>query len=181
MPTDLLITTATAADVSALVHLVNSAYRGEASTQGWTTEAHLLDGQRTDAATLLDLLSPPDATILKCTAPDGALLGSVYLQHQAETLYLGMLSVAPTQQGRGIGKHLLQAAENHAQQLGCGRMRITVISVRAELLAWYERHGYHRTGTTEPFPTDTRFGIPKQPLELLVLEKVLGVSQQLPN
>lgn len=132
----------------------------------------LLDGQRTDAATLLDMLTAPEATILQCTTPAGELLGSVYLHPEPdEVLYLGMLSVAPTQQGLGIGKHLLEAAEAFAHQNACARIRITVISVRTELLAWYERHGYRRTGATEAFPTDTRFGIPRQPLELLVLEK----------
>ena len=171
----LLITPATTADVPALVALVNSAYRGESSTQGWTTEAHLLDGQRVDAAALLDLLAAPEATILQSTTPAGQLLGSVYLHPQPDSaLYLGMLSVSPTQQGQGVGKHLLAAAEAHALQKACASIRITVISVRTELLAWYERHGYRRTGATEPFPTDTRFGVPKQPLELLVLEKELA-------
>jgi ribosomal protein S18 acetylase RimI-like enzyme len=175
MPTELRITPATAADIPALVTLVNSAYRGEASTQGWTTEAHLLDGQRTDAAALLDLLTVPEATILQCTTTEGQLLGSVYLHPEPDgALYLGMLSVTPTQQGQGIGKYLLEAAEAFARQKACSRIQITVISVRAELLAWYERHGYHRTGATEAFPTDTRFGIPRQPLELLVLEKELA-------
>ncbi|HEX8426780.1 GNAT family N-acetyltransferase [Hymenobacter sp.] len=170
---DLPIKFATPADVPALVTLVNSAYRGEQSMQGWTTEAHLLGGQRTDAAALLDLLAPAEATMLLCTTADKQLCGSVYLQLQDDALYMGMLSVAPNQQARGIGKRLLQAAEAHAHQHVRTRMRITVISVRTELIAWYERHGYHPTGETEPFPTDTRFGIPRQPLELLVMEKEL--------
>jgi ribosomal protein S18 acetylase RimI-like enzyme len=175
MPDELRITPASATDIPALVALVNSAYRGEASTQGWTTEAHLLDGQRTDAAALLGLLTAPEATILQCTTPAGQLLGSVYLHPEPDgVLYLGMLSVAPTQQGQGIGKHLLEAAEAVARQNACFTIRITVISVRTELLAWYERRGYHRTGATEAFPTDIRFGIPRQPLELLVLEKGLA-------
>ncbi|UOQ64326.1 GNAT family N-acetyltransferase [Hymenobacter volaticus] len=171
---ELSIKRATPADVPALVALVNSAYRGEQSMQGWTTEAHLLGGQRTDAEALLDLLVPTEATMLLCTTAEGQLCGSVYLELQGETLYMGMLSVAPTRQAQGIGKRLLIAAETHAHQHGCTHMRITVISVRAELIAWYERHGYHQTGETEPFPTDTRFGIPRQQLELLVMEKQLS-------
>lgn len=174
MPDDFHIKPATPADVPALVTLVNSAYRGEISKQGWTTEAHLLDGQRTDAKGLLDLLAPTEATILQCITPDGQLCGSVYLQLRGDTLYMGMLSVVPNRQAQGIGKRLLQAAEAHARQQACRRMRITVISVRAELIAWYERHGYHQTGQTEPFPTDVRAGIPRQPLELLVMEKELA-------
>ena len=37
---------ASAADAPALVDLINSAYRGESSKAGWTTEADLLGGQR---------------------------------------------------------------------------------------------------------------------------------------
>ncbi|SHJ52986.1 Ribosomal protein S18 acetylase RimI [Hymenobacter daecheongensis DSM 21074] len=165
---------ATAADIPALVALVNSAYRGPESEKGWTTEAHLLGGQRTDAAALRDLLAPENATILLGRDAEGALLGSVYLQRLPAALYLGMLSVAPAWQAHGIGKQLLRAAEDYARRHQLPTMRITVISVRHELLAWYERHGYHRTGAVEPFPTDPRFGLARQPLELLVLEKPLA-------
>ncbi|WP_317239058.1 GNAT family N-acetyltransferase [Hymenobacter sp. 5516J-16] len=89
-------------------------------------------------------------------------------------LYLGMLSVEPAQQARGLGKFLLRAAESHARQLGCTSILISVISVRDELLAWYERHGFRRTGETAAFPTDTRFGIPRQQLDLLLLRKPLS-------
>ena len=85
-----------------------------------------------------------------------------------------MLAVNPTGQAQGVGKFLLQAAEDYGRQHGCTISKMTVISVRSELIAYYERRGYHRTGATEPFPTDPRFGIPKQPLVLLVLEKALG-------
>ncbi|AIZ64003.1 GCN5 family acetyltransferase [Hymenobacter sp. DG25B] len=173
MPTPLRISPATPADIPELVTLVNSAYRGEASQQGWTTEAHLLGGQRTDADNLRDLLAPENATILLARTTNGSLVGCVYLQHLPDALYLGMLSVAPDKQALGIGKQLMQAGENWARQLGLPLVRMTVISVRHELLAWYERHGYQRTGATVPFPTDPRFGLPRQPLELLVLEKAI--------
>ena len=173
MPDTLIITPASEQDIPALVALVNSAYRGEASQQGWTTEAHLLGGQRTDAENLRDMMAPENATILLARTFEGALVGCVYLQHLSDALYLGMLSVAPDKQALGIGRQLLQAGENQGRQLGLPLMRMTVISVRHELLAWYERHGYQRTGATVPFPTDPRFGLPHQPLELLVLEKAI--------
>ncbi|UOQ53951.1 GNAT family N-acetyltransferase [Hymenobacter cellulosivorans] len=169
----LTLAPATAADVSALVAFVNSVYRGETSRQGWTTEAHLLDGPRIDAESLLELLRAEAATLLMARNSAGELVGSVYLQRQEATMYLGMLSVDATRQGGGIGKYLLGAADDYARAQGCTRMKITVISVRHELLAWYERQGYHRTGATVPFPDNPRFGIPRQPLELLVLEKEL--------
>jgi ribosomal protein S18 acetylase RimI-like enzyme len=176
MLSSLTITPATEADIPDLVTLVNSAYRGDSSRQGWTTEAHLLDGQRTDADNLRELLTAPGATILQARTAAGELLASVYLKNQAPDLYLGMLSVSPGHQAYGIGKQLMAAAEAHAQRLGCTSLLISVISVRHELLAWYERHGFQRTGETVAFPTDTRFGIPKQELVLLLLRKNLNVA-----
>ncbi|MDU0370034.1 GNAT family N-acetyltransferase [Hymenobacter endophyticus] len=166
---------ATNADIPALTRLVNCAYRGEASEQGWTTEAHLLAGQRTDEDDLRDHLQAPGATFLLARTATQEVIGSVFLQQQGPDLYLGMLSVEPTLQAQGLGRQLVTAAEAHARQLGCTGIRITVISVRHELLAWYERLGFRRTGATVDFPTDTRFGIPRQtePLVLLVLRKEL--------
>ncbi|MBC6609315.1 GNAT family N-acetyltransferase [Hymenobacter sp. BT507] len=165
---------ATPTDIPELEHLVNQAYRGDASRQGWTTEADLLDGTRIDAAELRQLLATPGATILTARDATGVLIACAYLQIQMPRLYLGMLSVQPTLQAQGVGRQLLQAAEQHARQHGCHQVKITVISDRTELLAWYERHGYRRTGATEHFPTDTRFGVPRKPLILLVLEKQLA-------
>ena len=169
----LVITPATTADIPELVTLVNSAYRGDESRKGWTTEADLLEGIRTDADSLREMLQAPAVTILKCTAA-GQLLGCVYLEKKAGTLYLGMLSVKPGLQAQGIGKQLLQAGEAYAQQQHCQTVIMTVISVRHELIAWYERRGYHLTGATEPFPTSPRFGVPKQELLFVVMEKRLS-------
>ncbi|MBT2559142.1 GNAT family N-acetyltransferase [Hymenobacter sp. ISL-91] len=168
---------ATATDLPALNRLVNRAYRGEASAQGWTTEAALLAGQRTDEADLRDQLEKPNAQFLLARrVANDELVGSVFLQQQGPELYLGMLSVEPTLQAGGIGRQLVQAAESHARALGCQAVRMTVISVRHELLAWYERLGYQRTPETVAFPTDTRFGVPLQaePLVLQVLRKALN-------
>lgn len=162
---------ATAADVPALVALVNRAYRGEAARQGWTTEAHLLDGPRIDEAALHEMLAAPNAVILQAFSEAGGLVGCVYLQPQAGRLYLGTLAVPPEAQAHGIGRHLLAEAERQARQRSCSHVKITVLGARPELVAWYERRGYALTGATEPFTADTRFGRPRQPLELLVLEK----------
>lgn len=164
---------ATAADVPALAVLVNDAYRGEASRRAWTTEAHLLDGPRTDEAALHELLEAPGAAVLQGFDAAGALVGCVYLQARADGLYLGLLSVAPAAQARGAGRQLLAAADDWARQRRCRVVKITVLAARPELLAWYERRGYVRTGATEPFPDDSRFGRPRQPLALVVLEKII--------
>jgi ribosomal protein S18 acetylase RimI-like enzyme len=175
MLANLTFSPATDAEVPALNRLVNRAYRGEAAAQGWTTEAHLLAGQRTDEADLREQLLSPGATFLLARTAAQELVGSVYLQPQDPELYLGMLSVEPALQAQGLGRQLVVAAEHFARTLGCTAIRITVISVRHELLAWYERLGFRRTGATVDFPTDTRFGIPRhtEPLVLLVLRKEL--------
>ncbi len=168
-----MIQPATASDLSAIAQLVNSAYRGEHSRKGWTTETDLIDGNRIDAEALEELSVRPDTTILKFER-DGRIVGCVELQKNGHRLYVGMLSVEPSIQGGGIGKQLLAAAEDEAHRLGCSHTFMTVISVRRELLAWYLRHGYVDTGERIPFHhNDVRFGIPRQALELAVLEKFL--------
>lgn len=157
-------------DVPALVQLVNSAYRGDSSRQGWTTEADLLDGIRTDEAAVLQMIQQRDSVILKCI-DDHKIVGCVHLQKNGERLYLGMLSVDPALQAKGIGKFLLQAAETQAKKEGCSVIEMTVLSVRSELINWYQRHGYQSTGLRENFPDDPRFGIPKQPLQFIKFAK----------
>ena len=161
-------------DVPELVQLINSAYRGESSKKGWTTEADLLDGIRTNEKNLKELLNEEASVILKCNNEEGKIIGSVYLKKHKEKLYLGMLTVNPELQGFGIGKKLLQAAEEYAKNNNCIAIFMTVISVRDELIAWYERYGYKNTGKKKPFPEGAEFGIPKQPLEMVFLEKELS-------
>lgn len=165
-------------DLPAIAALVNSAYRGDSSRQGWTTEADLLGGQRTDPEILAhDLAATPGARLLALRDDPAGLLGSVWLEPTGEagTWYLGMLTIRPDLQDRGLGRSLLQAAEAAAADLGAQRIRMTVISVRAELIAWYERRGYRPTGATQPFPYgDWRFGEPRrEDLVFVVLEKAL--------
>ena len=170
----MILATATPTDASHLARHVNAAYRGDPARQGWTTESDLLDGQRIDEAGVADMLALPGATMLLALDANGGLLGSFHAQVKGPVVYLSMLAVTPTLQTQGVGKFLLEAAEDYGRQHGCTLSHMTVISVRAELIAYYERRGYHLTGATEPFPTDPRYGLPKQPLVLLVLEKALA-------
>jgi len=164
---------AISADAESINQLVNSAYRGDSSKQGWTTEADFLDGTRTDEAAVKELIEKTDTTILKFLEAN-QLVGCVELRQEKGKLYLGMLSVAPTIQGKGIGKKLLNAGEDYAKSIGINTMIMTVISIRKELIDWYVRHGYQLTGERKPFVVpDTRWGIPKQELEFVVLEKKL--------
>lgn len=169
--TNASILPATEQDISRLNALVNSAYRGDSSRRGWTTEADLLDGIRTNEESLRAMLQNPQATVLKYET-EGHLLGCVYLEKKQDNLYLGMLTVAPDAQTGGIGKQLMAAAEQVARDRQCRSISMTVIPQRTELIAWYERRGYRATGETRPFPMDDpRFGLPKVPLSFIVMEK----------
>jgi N-acetylglutamate synthase-like GNAT family acetyltransferase len=170
------VSTASTKDIPALVALINSAYRGEASKKGWTTEADLLKGElRTDTPALTTLITTRDAVILKHVSEKGDITGCVYLHKQERGLYLGMLTVSPGLQGGGIGKQLLAAADNYAREHNCSSIFMNVISVRHELVAWYERHGFRKTDERKPFPESHQFGIPTQPLEFVIMEKRLDV------
>lgn len=169
----IFIKPATVADAPHLLQLVNGAYRGEGSKAGWTTEADLLDGIRITEKNLLAMLSDPQQTILKATGPGEELVGCVNLQLHPQVVYLGMLTVSPTLQNAGIGKQLLTAAEQWALTNGRQRIRMTVITARDTLIAWYQRHGYAATGELLPFPKDPDFGAPRQPLQFMALEKNL--------
>ncbi|MES2005917.1 MAG: GNAT family N-acetyltransferase [Bacteroidota bacterium] len=167
------ITIASENDITALDILVNSAYRGEGAKKGWTTEADLLGGLRTEPDSLREMINKPGAVILKYTGEENLLQGCIYLEKKEAKLYLGMLTVSPELQAKGIGRQMLAAAEAHARTVHCNCITMTVISVRQELIAWYERNGYHPTGETAPFPTDPKFGLPKQALFFIVMEKTL--------
>jgi len=169
------ISKATIADIPSMVILINSAYRGESSKKGWTTEADLLGGVRTTEKSLEETMSKPGAIILINRNDHGEITACVYLQKEPGTFYLGMLTVSPLLQTGGIGGRLLKAAEEFVKKENGNNITMTVISVRTELIAWYERRGYTKTGETKPFPTDPAFGIPKQTLEFVVMKKMLPV------
>jgi ribosomal protein S18 acetylase RimI-like enzyme len=166
---------ATHADVTAIVALVESAYRGDVSRKGWTTEADLLDGQRTDPEGVRALIDRPGSRVVLAER-GGELVACAHIERHGESCYFGMFSVRPTTQGAGIGDQVLRECERiAAQEFACRRMDMTVIVQRAELIAWYERRGYARTGERKPFPYgDPRFGLPKRDdLEFIVLAKAL--------
>ena len=173
----LVLRRATASDVPAIVTLVERAYRGEPSRVGWTTEAELLDGQRTDPKEVEDLIASTRSQIL--VAHEGeAALGSMALTDEGDALYVGMFAVEPTAQSKGVGRAMLGEAERIGRALEKPRMRMTVIAQRPELLAWYARRGYRASGAIEMFPYgNPRFGEPKrEDLYFVVLEKPLTLE-----
>jgi GNAT superfamily N-acetyltransferase len=175
---DSAMRTATAGDTERVVDLINSAYRGESSKAGWTTEADLIGGQRVDPDGIREKIAHPGSVIL-VQEQDQLLVGCLHLEQTGADCYLGLLTVRPTMQAMGLGRHLLEGAERWAVEHWSSRsMHMTVIAQRPELIAWYERRGYRRTGARKPFPYgDERFGLPRrQDLVFEVLQKELTTA-----
>mgnify|MGYP003387307594 CR=1 FL=1 len=171
-----LIETANLSETSEIASLVNSAYRGETSKKGWTTEADLLDGQRTDASLLTKTINEKNKFILTLRKQnESEILACVCLEFFEDKCYLWMLTVKPTLQNSGIGKILISESENFARKHHIKRMSLGVIHQRIELISWYERRGYLKTDQVEDFPYDNpEFGIPKvNDLHFVMFEKIL--------
>jgi ribosomal protein S18 acetylase RimI-like enzyme len=162
------ITTASPAEAPELKALLEAAYRGDSARQGWNHEADILDDERIAPGELEAMLADPAVTIL-LARDDDALFGCVAVTRKGDALaYLGMLCVLPTLQSAGLGRRLLDAAEDHARAFGIAAMEMTVIDSRAALIAWYERRGYAFTGERRPFPV-----LRDPPITFVVLEKRL--------
>ncbi len=170
--------TANSSNTHAIAKLVNSAYRGDHAKKGWTTEAYILDGQRTDPNSLNELISTPQ-NFFEVAFDDkdtSQAIACVHLVVEGPTiLYFGMLTVEPNLQASGLGKETLKHVEMFAEKKNLKCIRMTVIDSRTELMAYYERRGYQKTGRTHPFPTDAeKFGHPKIPIVLVEFEKLLS-------
>ena len=177
MTIGLITRPAATADAPTLVALINSAYRGDSSRAGWTTEADLLDGQRIDVEGLAETIGRPGSVVL-LHERDHVPAACVHLERTGEDCYLGMLTILPAMQGAGLGRQMLEAAERWAVEHWSSRtMFMTVIVQRSELIAWYERRGYRRTGERRPFPYgDARFGLPRRDdLAFEVMRKPLSM------
>lgn len=199
VPLPLRVRAATAVEAEDVAALVHSAYRSDESRQGWTTEADLVGGQRVDAAMVRSFVAADGNVVLVAVLDEAALdeaaldeagarddapggpapvVACCHLQRRARGAYLGMFAVRPGLQGRGVGRAVLAAAEQHVRdRWGLGTVEITVLDHRPELLAWYERCGFRPTGERHAFPADAeRFGVPRRPdLQLLGMTKHLVV------
>lgn len=165
----LTIRTASPADLSLLHPVIERAYRGDAARGGWTHEADLIEGERTDLATLEGIVASPDSRLLVAKR-DGAIIGCVQVSDRGGGLaYLGLLCIDPALQAAGLGRQLITAAENEACSAFAARaIEMTVIDSRHELVAYYERRGYRLTGERRPFPIAL-----DPPLSMVVLAKEL--------
>ena len=169
-------------DIPVLCALVNAAYRGESSRAGWTTEADLLTGVRTSERTIQALLAREDACILVGEDASGVMAASICLERHPEkldTVHLGMIAVSPLLQNRGYGKSMILAAERLARvQWGAQRTEMMVISLRQELIAFYQRLGYQATAETLPFPHEPdMWQAQVENMQLITLRKELSRSE----
>jgi GNAT superfamily N-acetyltransferase len=171
----MIIEPATPADIDHILLLVNAAYRGIGAKAGWTSEDGIVSGTRVDAAVVQSLLAQERTTILmmrRQTAPVGCIVVRLYDESTCE---LSMFAIHPNEQATGCGRTLLSAAEAYAYEHGARRAELTVVHIREPLIAWYERHGYRRTGDTKAFPyDDTSLGKPlRDDLHFVVLAKTI--------
>jgi len=142
---------AEAKDAKEIADLLNSAYRGEGSKVGWTTEADLVDGLRTTQEEVQTLISTPQNYFI--LMGDSRISACVFVKiENLQTLYFGMLAVRPELQAKGVGKELLKHIEAFARKKGLSRIRLSVINLRDELIAFYIRQGFCLTGNEEAFP-----------------------------
>jgi ribosomal protein S18 acetylase RimI-like enzyme len=165
-------------DFSAIIDLVNIAYRGNGAVESWNIETGIIEGTRlTESLLREDLAAKPHAHFLISRDPaSSAIIGTVWLEPiDNDAWYLGLFTIDPALQKQHLGRALLKSAEEFAQSRGARSMRMGVLSVRDALIAWYERRGYHRTGETEPYPYgDNRFGTPlRDDLKFVILQKQL--------
>ena len=167
---DVTIRLATADDLPRLHPIIERAYRGDSARAGWTHEADLLDGTRTDIATLEALVANPRERLLIASGGETPI-GCVQISDRGDgTAYLGLLCVDPALQAAGLGKRLIDAAEGLAREnFGASAMEMTVIENRVELIAYYERRGYARTAERRDFPIAVT-----PPLYMTVLVKSLS-------
>jgi ribosomal protein S18 acetylase RimI-like enzyme len=161
-------------DIPEMNKLVNHAYRGEEAKKGWTFESDLIEGdKRTDENDLFLLFSNEKAVFLIAKNDNEVIIGSVYLETKNENLYMGMLSVEPTLQGKGIGKLLVSNAIQYGQSLGLEKIQIQVIHRRQELILWYEKLGFITSEKILPFEVPLEFGKPKVALHFIEMNLTL--------
>jgi ribosomal protein S18 acetylase RimI-like enzyme len=163
------------ADADVLTDLIRSAYRGQDSRAGWTSEADLVEGERISRDQVLAMISA-GGSLLLVGADASQIVACCQLRNQGAGLaYFGTFAVSPQAQGAGLGRQLMTEAERQAvAAFAATRLEMTVLAQQDRLIAYYERRGFRRTGETRPFPADPRYARPlRDDLYFVVLEKPL--------
>jgi ribosomal protein S18 acetylase RimI-like enzyme len=159
-------------DLSAIVALVNRAYRPVGESKGWTHESDIVDGVRVTEEQVCALFVPDSFVFV--AEQDSQLLACVHLQMEKGCAHIGMLATNPDLQAKGYGKTMLAYAERYAlENFSARQFEMVVISERVELVAFYLRRGYQKTGRVDGYPVSAGVGIPKvQGLTIEVLQKL---------
>ena len=159
-------------DAEAIAQLVNKAYRPETVAAGWTHESDLVSGNRTSVGQVGEVILKPDSVIF-VGLKGSEIVACVHVKKDGSYCHIGMLAVNPRLQGQGAGKQMLAHAERYANENFCSEKFImVVVSSRSELIAFYLRRGYRKTGTVQDYPLSAGVGTPKfTNLKTEVLEK----------
>jgi len=163
---------ATKQHIPDIVELVNLSYRSQ-DLRGWTSEADVIEGDRISAQQLQDLFIADSKILLLFDAAE--LIACVHVQKHKDRAYIGMLTTHPQWQNQGLGKQVLQFAEDFAQEnFAVTGFKMSVLSCRTELIEFYLRRGYVLTGETEDYPIDANVGQPLfENIRLLHLNKLV--------
>ena len=156
---------ATNADIDNIIELVNRAYR---SGEGWTNEASLVSGNRTSKDEVLGYMNNAHLFVLE----KSEILAVICIEEQDKSAYIGFLAVDTKLQNQGIGKVMLQNAEEYASKtLGLSNFIMALIANREELIEFYLRRGYKKTAKLIDYPTNLNVGTPKKDLQVIYLVK----------
>ncbi|HSA56694.1 MAG TPA: GNAT family N-acetyltransferase [Gemmatimonadaceae bacterium] len=158
----MIVRRAAPADGSALVRVINRAYRVE--------EFFVVGDRTTDDDVARRLALPGAAFLVVDDEEPGRLAGAVFVEVRKDRGYFGLLSVDPDRQRRGLGRLLVRAAEAHCRAAGCRFMDLDVVNLRRELPGFYRSLGYEDTGSA-PFPAGERL---RREAHLVVMSKALA-------
>ena len=155
--------------IQEICDLVNMAYRGE---EGWTKETDFVGGERANLTEIQGYVSDPNAHLLICIN-NNEIISCICIEKNEGGAYIGLFAVHPKLQGTGLGKEILSQAEDYAStELKVKKYVMVVLSQRKELIEYYERRGYVRTGEKQEYPVHLNVGIPlKNDLMIEYLEK----------
>ncbi len=163
---------AISSDIKSIVDVVNHAYRPLSRNVSWTDESALIDGKRTTDTQVRELLNRPHSVVLLAQIKT-EIVACIHLEKCNDASHIGMFAVLPNQQGKGLGKMLLAHAEDYAiKEFASKKFMMEVVALRIELIDFYLRRGYQKTGRIFDYPLFAGVGKPKKAnLKVECLEK----------